>query len=61
MLYEFAGDILPKRLPLVLPVPDILALKERHFEAHLLLKDCEQGNGVSSSPSSHLLPSAAYQ
>jgi hypothetical protein len=30
-------------------------------EAHLLLKDCEQGNGVSihnSSPSSHLLPSA---
>ena len=47
MLYEFTGYIFPKRLPLLVPTPDVLALEERHFEAHLLFKDREQGNGVS--------------
>jgi hypothetical protein len=46
MLDEFAGYVFPKRLPLLIPAPDILPLKKRDFEPHFLFKNCEQRNGV---------------
>ena len=47
MLDKLAVYVIPKRLPLVFPAPDVLALRKRYLEAHLLLEYRERGNGVS--------------
>ena len=46
LLCELPRDIFPKRLPLLVTLPDILPLKHRHFQPKFVLKDPQQGRGV---------------
>jgi len=41
VLGKLAGDVLPKWLPVLLAASYVLALKQRHLQAHLLLEDRE--------------------
>ena len=45
-LGELPADVLPERLPLGLPAPDILALEQGNFEVGLLFKEGKERGGV---------------